>query len=157
MAKGDGSISAVKDKSGNIVRNRWRVSLSLGTNPITGKPNRITRIVNGTKAEARRVRDELRRQYDQGLEFSQSQTTFSEMSKLWTSSRYTTGAASETTIKLDAQRLKHVEALIGNMALKSITVPVLEKTFAMIKEKRNLLEEFNQKEERQDKRGISCK
>lgn len=54
-------------------------------------------------------------------------------------------------------RLKHVEALIGNMALKSITVPVLEKTFAMIKEKRNLLEEFNQKEERQDKRGISCK
>lgn len=138
MAKGDGSISVVKDKSGNVVRNRWRVSLSFGTNPITGKPNRITRIVNGTKAEARRVRDELRRQYDQGLEFSQSQTTFSEMSKLWTSSRYTTGAASETTIKLDAQRLKHVEALIGHMALKSITVPVLEKTFAMIKEKRNL-------------------
>ena len=138
MAKGDGSISAVKDKCGNVVRNRWRVSLSFGVNPITGKPNRITRIVNGTKVEARRVRDELRRQYDQGLEFSQSQTTFSEMSKLWTSSRYTTGAASETTIKLDAQRLKHVEALIGNMALKSITVPVLEKTFAMIKEKRNL-------------------
>lgn len=54
-------------------------------------------------------------------------------------------------------RLKHVEALIGHMALRSITVPVLEKTFAMIKEKRNLLEEFNQKEERQDKRGISCK
>lgn len=138
MAKGDGSISAVKDKSGNVVRNRWRVSLSLGTNPITGKPNRITRIVNGTKVDARRIRDELRREYDQGLEFSQSQTTFSEMSKLWTSSRYTTGAASETTIKLDAQRLKHVEALIGNMALKSITVPVLEKTFAMVKEKRNL-------------------
>lgn len=138
MAKGDGSISAVKDKCGNVVRNRWRVSLSFGVNPITGKPNRITRIVNGTKVEARRVRDELRRQYDQGLEFSQSQTTFSEMSKLWTQSRYTTGAASETTIKLDAQRLKHVEALIGNMALKSITVPVLEKTFAMIKEKRNL-------------------
>lgn len=138
MAKGDGSISAVKDKSGNVVRNRWRVSLSLGTNPITGKPNRITRIVNGTKVDARRMRDELRREYDQGLEFSQSQTTFSEMAKQWISSRYTTGAASETTIELDAQRLKHVEALIGNMALRSITVPVLEKTFAMIKEKRNL-------------------
>lgn len=138
MAKGDGSICVVKDKEGNVVRNRWRVSLSFGVNPITGKPNRITRIVNGTKVDARRIRDELRRQYDQGLEFSQSQTTFSEMSKLWTQSRYTTGAASETTIKLDAQRLKHVEALIGNMALKSITVPVLEKTFAMIKEKRNL-------------------
>ena len=138
MAKGDGSISAVKDKGGNVVRNRWRVRLSFGTNPITGKPNRITRIVNGTKVEARRVRDELRRQFDQGLELSQSQTTFSEMSKIWTASRYNTGAASETTIKLDAQRLKHVEALIGHMALKSITVPVLEKTFAMIKEKRNL-------------------
>lgn len=60
------------------------------------------------------------------------------MSKLWASSRYITGAASETTIKLDAQRLKHVEALLGHMALQSITVPVLEKTFAMIKEKRNL-------------------
>lgn len=138
MAKGDGSISAVKDKNGNVMRNRWRVSLSFGTNPITGKSNRITRIVNGTKVEARRVRDELRRQHDQGLDISQNQTTFSEMSKLWTASRYNTGAASETTIKLDAQRLRHVEALIGHMALRSITVPVLEKTFAMIKEKRNL-------------------
>lgn len=45
MAKGDGSISAVKDKCGNVVRNRWRVSLSFGTNPITGKPNRITRML----------------------------------------------------------------------------------------------------------------
>lgn len=33
MAKGDGSISVVKDKSGNVVRNRWRVSLSFGTDP----------------------------------------------------------------------------------------------------------------------------
>lgn len=138
MAKGDGSISAVKDKSGNIVRNRWRVGLSFGVNPLTGKPNRVTKIVNGSKADARRVRDELRRQYDEGLEFSQSHITFSEMSKLWTQSRYTAGAASETTIKLDAQRLRHVEALIGHMALRSITVPVLEKTFATIKEKRKL-------------------
>lgn len=59
MAKGDGSISAVKDKGGNVVRNRWRVSLSFDTNLITGKPNLITRIINETKAEARRVRDEL--------------------------------------------------------------------------------------------------
>lgn len=138
MAKGDGSISAVKDKDGNAIRNRWRVSLSFGTNPLTGKPNRVTRIVNGTKAEARHMRDDLRKQYDQGLEFGKSQITFSEMSKLWTASRYSTGAASETTIKLDAQRLRHMEALIGHMPLRSITVPILEKAFATVKEKRNL-------------------
>lgn len=60
------------------------------------------------------------------------------MSKLWASSRCNTGAASETTIKLDAQRLSHVEALIGHTALRSIMVSVPEKTSAMIEEKRHL-------------------
>lgn len=138
MAKGDGSISAVKDKKGRVVRNRWRVSLSFGSNPFTGKPNRVTRIVNGTKTDARRVRDELRQQHDQGLQFSQSQITFSEMAKIWTSSRYGSGAASETTIRLDAQRLRHVEGLIGHMALRSITVPILENALAKIREEREL-------------------
>lgn len=138
MAKGDGSISVVKDKDGNVIRNRWRVSLSFGSNPFTGKPNRVTRIVNGTKADARRVRDELRMQHDQGLQFEQSKLTFSEMARLWTSSRYATGFASETTIRLDAQRLRHVETLIGNMPLQSITVPILESAFAKVREERNL-------------------
>lgn len=138
MAKGDGSISVIKDKSENIVRNRWRVDLNFGVNPLTGKPNRVTKIVNGSKADAQRVRDELRRQHDEGLKFSQSHITFSEMSKLLMQSRCVPGTASETTTKLDAQRLRHVEALIGHMALRSIAVPVLEKTFATIKEKRKL-------------------
>lgn len=61
MAKGDGSISAVKDKSGNVVLNRWRVGLSFGVIPLTGKPNRITKIVNGSKVDARRAAKAIRR------------------------------------------------------------------------------------------------
>lgn len=50
MAKGDGGIQELR-------RGVWRVSVSAGNNPATGKRQRVTRVVHGTKAEARKVRD----------------------------------------------------------------------------------------------------
>ncbi len=53
MAKGDGSITEAK-------RGVWRVCVSGGRDPLTGKRIKSQRIVHGTKAKARSVRDELR-------------------------------------------------------------------------------------------------
>ena len=56
MAKGDG-----QDRRGNkgdgcltaLGRNKWRVFVDFGVNSITKKRERVTRVVNGTKADAR--------------------------------------------------------------------------------------------------------
>lgn len=42
MAKGDGGIQELR-------RGVWRVSVSAGNNPATGKRQRVTRVVHGTK------------------------------------------------------------------------------------------------------------
>ena len=46
MTKGDGSII-------NRGRNLWEVQLSFGKDPITKKYRKTSRVVRGTKAEAR--------------------------------------------------------------------------------------------------------
>lgn len=56
-------------------RNKWRVRVSNGFDPITGKRREYERIVNGTKAEARKKEAELRREIEGGLELSNDQTT----------------------------------------------------------------------------------
>ena len=53
--KGDGSITQIKDKNGKPIPNRWRVCVSLGTD-LSGNRIKVQRNVNGTKAQARKVR-----------------------------------------------------------------------------------------------------
>ena len=140
MAKGDGSITAVKDSEGNPIKGRWRVCLCFGRDPITGKQNRITKIVNGSKAEARRLRDELRTEHENGLKFKGDHITFSKMAELWTRSRYSDGLASNHTIELDAKRLAHIYPYIGALKLKDINVHVLEMAFTNVREKGKSME-----------------
>ncbi len=133
MAKGDGSVTPARNKQGEPIKGKWRVALCFGRDPITGKQQRVIRIVTGTKAEARKVRDEIRREHEQGLKFNQDLITFSEMCKLWTASRHGNGIASETTIALDAQRLTHIEAYIGHIPLRKLDVATVEKAFVDIR------------------------
>ena len=50
MAKGDGSVLAVKTPEGDVIKNRWRVLVDMGVNPQTGKRQRAVRIVNGSES-----------------------------------------------------------------------------------------------------------
>ena len=61
--KGEGSITQVKDKDGKPVANRWRVCVSLGYD-LSGNRVRVQRIVSGTKSEARKERDKIRREHE---------------------------------------------------------------------------------------------
>ena len=60
MAYGDGSIT-------QIGRNHWKVRVDFGKNPITGKRQVVSRNVKGTKAEARKVRDQIQREREHGI------------------------------------------------------------------------------------------
>ena len=61
--KGDGSITQVKDKNGKPITNRRRVCLSPGYD-LSGNRIWVQRIVSGTKSEARKERDRIRREHE---------------------------------------------------------------------------------------------
>ncbi|WP_417118870.1 tyrosine-type recombinase/integrase [Olsenella phocaeensis] len=64
--------------------------------------------------------------------------TLSKMIELWDGARRTAGKASERTL-LDGRRwLGHVEKHLGNVPLKDINAQMVERTYAAIREERNL-------------------
>ncbi len=138
MAKGDGSITQVKDKNGNPVRNKWRVCVCFGRDPKTGKQNRVVRKVSGTKSDARAVRDQIKREHEDGLKFEGSRITFERMCGIWTETRRMAGNASERTIALDAQRLSHLYPYIGSMRLKEIDAKAVESLMAALRKESGL-------------------
>ncbi|WP_080797895.1 tyrosine-type recombinase/integrase [Arabiibacter massiliensis] len=129
MANGDGSI---------IARGRgvWEVQLSFGKDPITGKYRKATRTVHGTKAEARKVRDKMKADHDNGLRIDSGKVTFREFAATWTEARRTAGTANERTIEKDAQRLEFVCSFIGDVPMNAIDAQAIESLYAAIKARR---------------------
>ena len=89
--KGDGSIR-------NVGRNKWRVTVDFGKNPVTKKRDRPSRVVNGTKADARKVRDQLRREHENGLTVEAMATTTGGFLNEWMENRKASGELTHSTI-----------------------------------------------------------
>lgn len=138
MAKGDGSITQVKGKDGKPIRNRWRVCVCFGRDKETNKQNRVIRIVKGSKADARAVRDQIKREHENGLRFEGARVTFEQMCGIWTESRKTVGNASKNTIALDAQRLSHLYPYIGSKKLLEIDPKTVELLMADLRRESGL-------------------
>lgn len=82
MAYGEGTITQVK-KDGKPVRNCWRVTVPLGTDG-RGKRLRKTKVVHGSKADARKVRDDLLRDAAHGVDvIAADRLTFRELAEMW--------------------------------------------------------------------------
>jgi integrase len=132
MANGDGSIiSKGKDKKGVSV---WEVIVNFGRNPVTGKYERVSKTVHGTKAEARKLRDELRTQHEMGVSASGAKTTFKDFSDTWIQERIKEGKVGRTTIDDNKTIIKTVSRYIGKMKLCDITPKVLSDTFSLIRD-----------------------
>lgn len=125
MAKGDGSIT-------KLGPNKYRVQISYGKDPITGKYQRLTKIVNGTKADARKVRDQMRREREDGLILDGSKLTFGSFVSVFLDSLEMSGAALGT-IRARRSNLKCICLYIGDMRLRDITPQVVETTLATIR------------------------
>lgn len=83
MARGDGSIRQEKDKDGKPIPNCWRVTVPLGTDG-QGRRKRKTKLVRGSKTEARKVRDELARDNQIGLDvMTAERLTFQQLVDMW--------------------------------------------------------------------------
>lgn len=83
MAYGEGTITQVKGKDGKPKRNCWKVSVPLGTDG-QGKRLRKSKIVHGSKADARKAAGEMLRDAAQGLDvITAERLTFQELVDMW--------------------------------------------------------------------------
>lgn len=129
MAKGDGSIT---EKSRGV----YVVEVCFGVDPVTGKRRRVTKTVRGTKADARRVRDQIRSDYENGLRLDSERVTFREFCPVFTEARRLSGKAKGETIDKDARRLDFICEIIGDVRLKSVNAQTVEALLARIRELR---------------------
>ncbi|MBQ9059215.1 MAG: site-specific integrase [Atopobiaceae bacterium] len=135
-SKGDGSIYQAKDKNGKPIPNCWRISVSFGSSGCDRQ--RVQCTVHGTKAEAKKKRDEIRRQHEEGLAIDAGKVTVSEFIETWLEARQTTGKVSESTIKNYRARLKTIEPYIGKKKLNKVTAAEIERAYAQLKAKKKL-------------------
>lgn len=131
MAKGDGSIS-------QLGRNHWKVRVDFGTDPVTGKRRVVSRNVRGTKAEARKLRDQIRKEQESGIKADAGKTTLSEFIQTWADNKESSGVAAHETVQGYLSRLAHVEQYIGNVPINKIDAQTIESVYAAIRKDEGL-------------------
>ena len=129
MAKGDGSIIAKG-------RGVWEVQVSFGKNPVTGKYERVTRTVHGSKDEARKVRDRIRRDHDNGLRLDADKVTFAEFCKDYCAARRASASVEAETLEANERRLEFVCGFIGDVPMKDIGPQTIEALYPAMRERR---------------------
>lgn len=137
MAKGDGSITPCKDKEGNPIRNRWRVEVCFGANPVTGKRERVVRRIAGTKAEARALRDELRKQYDLGIKADSTSLLFGAFANSWYEARVTSGELSQHTLQNDRAQVKTLNKHLAKIKLSDITPQMVSELYVKVRNEKS--------------------
>ena len=118
-----------------ISRGSWRVRISAGFEPTTGKRRYVTATVRGTKADARRERDRLRAEVEGGLKVDAQNVTLSEFIPIWADAKRTSGKIMEETLKGYLSVLKHAEELLGGVPLRKIDAPMVEAVCADVRAK----------------------
>ncbi len=126
MAKGDGSIY-------QLGRNKWRVSIDFGRNPITNKRERATRVVNGSKSEAKKARDQIRHEHESGLSIDGAKMTFKELATQYHNMRIASGEVGQHYIKREQCEIGILCDYIGNVPINELTTPMIEQLYVTIK------------------------
>lgn len=139
MAKGDGSIQELKKKDGtSYAPKRWRVRVDFGVDPVTNKRVMVSRNVKGTKADARKVRDRLRQEHEQGLVAKADKVTFGEFSTEWFERRTASGATTKDTAKREKGMLNVLNGYLSGVALGDITARTIDSLYEKIREDRGI-------------------
>lgn len=131
MAQGDGSITSAG-------RGKWRVQLSLGVDPLTGKYRRVTKRVTGTKADAKAVLAELRRQKEDGIQLDKGKITVSELCDLWLEAKEASGVCSKKQVGNYRTLLRYACAHIGNVKVCDVDARIMETVYARVRKERGL-------------------
>lgn len=127
MAYGEGSIK-------RIGKDKYEIRLDFPKDALTGKRKEVRRRISGSRQDAVKALNELRRQRDGGLRIEGSKTPLTSLIDDWTKARELVGKASSRTITSERRALRHVERYIGDNPIGSITPQAIEDVYSRIKE-----------------------
>lgn len=127
MAYGEGSIK-------RIGKDKYEIRLDFPKDALTGKRKEVRRRISGSRQDAAKALNELRRQRDGGLRIEGSKTPLTSLIDDWTKARELVGKASGRTITSERRALRHVERYIGDNPIGSITPQAIEDVYSRIKE-----------------------
>lgn len=134
MASNDGiSITPEKDKDGNPVRGKWRVSVSLGIEPLTGKRVRRVKHITGSKGDALKWAREAQAHHDMGIKANADSITWAEVAEEWHQHRMETGGLAEATLVRERNLLNRLIKKMGHISITDVNVRVCELALAEIK------------------------
>ena len=137
MAKGDGSIVEVKKKDGTSYRPKhWKVRVDCGFDSITKKRRIITRTVSGTKADACKVRDQIKEELDVGLTIDGENMTFGEFALQWQETRETAAEISRTRLTRERSLMEFLVSYLDQVRLRDITPQMIETLYTKIRQDR---------------------
>lgn len=133
MVKGNGGVyPRGKDKKGKPI---WEVRVHAGINPTTGKYRTKSARVHGTKAEAGRKLDEMRRELDSGIRFDADRMTLRDFCAEYISNRRAIADIQPETLDTYEQQLKDICDILGGIALKDVNTMMVQNLYPKLKER----------------------
>lgn len=124
---------------GSIIEKRrgvFEVQISAGRDPLTGKYRRISRTVHGTKSDAKRLRDQLKRELDGGLHIESQKITLKQWVDEFMASRRESGRVGSSTLKNDENMLNLICSILGDIKLSEIDSRMAKNLFPEIRKQR---------------------
>ena len=102
--------------------NTWRIRLAVGRDPLTGKYQQKSRTIHGSKADAVRARDALRRELESGVDVKASKMTFHDFAEQFMAQRQMSGYVKDVTLTGERMVIRRLDRYLGGVALRELDV-----------------------------------
>ena len=129
MAKkqGAGCIRSLEPDKPKSRCRKWKLTVSCGKDPQTGKYRQKNRTFEGSFTQAKKALQEFVEEVGSGAVVVNSTWTFDGYAEHFIELRKLTGEVAEGTIRREAEKLSSIGYLIGGMRLQEVTPEVIEK------------------------------
>ena len=133
IIKGEGNVYQLeKDKPRGKCR-KWKLVVSIGRDPMTGKYHQKSKRFTGTYSEAKRALHEFRDQLEGGEVVRRTSWTFNQYAEHYVDARVAAGEIQERTATTLRSTLRTLGYRIGGLKLQEITPTVLETAYSDLK------------------------
>lgn len=142
MSYGEGSITEkLKPNGKSYSPKRWRVCLSYVVQveedgQIKNKRKKVQRIVEGTKAEAKALRDKLKQDYDGGLSLKDDQLTFDVYANQWHDKRVLQAEVGKARLDREKSIVNDLASVLSGIRLQDMTPQTVDAAMLAIKKRK---------------------
>ena len=130
---GKGSIIQMEKGKAKGKCRKWKLVVSLGRDPITGKYPQKSRVFHGTFTEAQKALRVLVDAVEGGTVVKRSQWTFSGYAEHFIEARRETGEFTDISLDTTRTRLNQIGYLIGHLKMQEVTPSVLAAAYIDLK------------------------